>query len=172
MTRRRVRRHLRRLGCQALAEGFADASPLFRHEIAYVMGQLQHSDTVPALTTVRGCQGIRCARRPAPPYRLLRLSGRLPCRVSCPRGETLRAAAACGCWSHAFPLPLSGQVLEKLEEHGMVRHEAAEALGAIGMEACVDAIKRFRDDPAVIVAESCDVALDFVDYWADCVPAA
>ena len=33
----------------ALCAGFSDASPLFRHEVAYVLGQLQHAASVPAL---------------------------------------------------------------------------------------------------------------------------
>lgn len=36
----------------ALAEGFGDSSALFRHEIAYVMGQLQHPASVQALKKV------------------------------------------------------------------------------------------------------------------------
>lgn len=35
---------------QALAKGFADPSALFRHEIAFVFGQLSHSASIPALT--------------------------------------------------------------------------------------------------------------------------
>jgi len=35
---------------QALAKGFADPSALFRHEIAFVFGQLSHPASVPALT--------------------------------------------------------------------------------------------------------------------------
>lgn len=34
----------------ALARGFADASALFRHEIAFVFGQLAHPASIPALT--------------------------------------------------------------------------------------------------------------------------
>lgn len=34
----------------ALAKGFADASALFRHEIAFVFGQLSHPASIPALT--------------------------------------------------------------------------------------------------------------------------
>lgn len=34
----------------ALAEGFADNSALFRHEIAFVFGQLSHPASIPALT--------------------------------------------------------------------------------------------------------------------------
>ena len=33
----------------ALASGFADPSPLFRHEIAFVFGQLSHPASIPSL---------------------------------------------------------------------------------------------------------------------------
>jgi deoxyhypusine monooxygenase len=36
----------------ALAKGFADPSALFRHEIAFVFGQLSHPASIPALTAV------------------------------------------------------------------------------------------------------------------------
>jgi deoxyhypusine monooxygenase len=35
---------------QALARGFTDPSALFRHEIAFVFGQLSHPASIPALT--------------------------------------------------------------------------------------------------------------------------
>ncbi|CAG8973755.1 hypothetical protein HYALB_00007705 [Hymenoscyphus albidus] len=35
---------------KALAKGFADPSPLFRHEIAFVFGQLSHPASIPALS--------------------------------------------------------------------------------------------------------------------------
>lgn len=35
---------------QALAKGFTDSSALFRHEIAFVFGQLSHPASIPALT--------------------------------------------------------------------------------------------------------------------------
>lgn len=92
----------------ALAAGFKDASPLFRHEVAYVMGQMQHPASVPALTAV----------------------------------------------------------LEDAGEHRMVRHEAAEALGAVGGAACEAVLERYRADGEVVVRESCVVALDTMEYWA------
>lgn len=93
----------------ALCEGFKDPSPLFRHEVAYVLGQLQHAASVPAL-----------------------------------KSRTEDAA-----------------------EHEMVRHEAAEALGAIGTGECIDFLKGYSgDDVPVMLKESCQVALDVVDYWA------
>jgi len=36
----------------ALASGFADPSALFRHEVAFVFGQLSHPASIPALTSV------------------------------------------------------------------------------------------------------------------------
>ena len=36
----------------ALASGFKDSSALFRHEIAFVFGQLSHPASIPALTDV------------------------------------------------------------------------------------------------------------------------
>lgn len=92
---------------QALAGGFADPSALFRHEIAFVFGQLSHPASIPALVT------------------------------------TLRDRS----------------------EVGMVRHEAAEALGSLGDEEGVEAILReFVDDEEQVVRESCVVALDMAEY--------
>ncbi len=53
-------------------------------------------------------------------------------------------------------------------EHGMVRHEAAEAIGAIGDSECVALLQRFVKDSDELVRESCEVALDAVEYWAAC----
>jgi deoxyhypusine monooxygenase len=39
---------------QALAKGLADPSALFRHEIAFVFGQLSHPASIPALTAALG----------------------------------------------------------------------------------------------------------------------
>jgi len=93
----------------ALCEGLKDSSPLFRHEVAYVLGQMQKEVTVPALT----------------------------------------------------------EVLTNTQEHRMVRHEAAEALGAIGGEEVELILGEFLDDAEVVVTESCEVALDTLDYWED-----
>ena len=88
--------------------GLADASPLFRHEVAYVLGQLAHAAAAPALRA------------------------------------RVRDAA----------------------EHDMVRHEAAEALGAIGTEECVEFLRAYTSDGTLMLRESCVVALDCVDYWS------
>ena len=59
------------------------------------------------------------------------------------------------------------KVVEDESEHGMVRHEAAEALGAICTEKSLDLLKRFSKSPCRIVRESCEVALDQAEYYSD-----
>ena len=54
--------------------------------------------------------------------------------------------------------------LEDYDEDVMVRHEAAEALGAIGDRAALGVLERFKDDKDVVVAESCEVALDLLEW--------
>merc|ERR1711862_582234 len=63
--------------------------------------------------------------------------------------------------------------LKNTIEHRMVRHEAAEALGAI-MEyetdescrnLCQQILEEYMNDDELVVSESCVVALDAVDYW-------
>jgi deoxyhypusine monooxygenase len=99
---------------QALATGFKDPSAVFRHEVAYVLGQMAHPAAV----------------------------------------ASLKAS------------------LSDESEHAMVRHEAAEALGAIADEdAAAKDLQRYlqqyqQNDKDKIVRESCDVALDIADYWA------
>jgi len=91
---------------EALCEGFQDSSALFRHEIAYVLGQMQDPIAINALTCV----------------------------------------------------------LKKSNENGMVRHEAAEALGSIGTQDCLPLLESHLTDNERVVRESCFVALDIYDY--------
>jgi deoxyhypusine monooxygenase len=91
----------------ALAKGFADPSALFRHEIAFVFGQLSHPASIPSLTAT----------------------------------------------------------LANVNEVGMVRHEAAEALGSLGDEDGVeDTLRRFLEDPEEVVRDSVVVALDMAEF--------
>ena len=85
------------------------SSALLRHEVAYVLGQMQHSASVESLA------------------------------------ESLRRTG----------------------EHAMVRHESAEALGAIEgrWEDCEVILREFLNDHDIVVRESCMVALDAADYW-------
>ncbi|GMH63794.1 hypothetical protein TL16_g03802, partial [Triparma laevis f. inornata] len=56
--------------------------------------------------------------------------------------------------------------LERGDEHEFVRHESAEAIGAIedDWERCEEVLKRFMEDKDKCVAQSCEVALDAADY--------
>lgn len=91
----------------ALARGFTDPSALFRHEIAFVFGQLSHPASIPSLV----------------------------------------------------------ETLSDTQEAGMVRHEAAEALGGLGDEDGVeDILRKFLDDPEQVVRESVIVALDMAEF--------
>ncbi|VDN27681.1 unnamed protein product [Cylicostephanus goldi] len=104
---------------KALAQGlYCEDSALFRHEVAYVLGQAQS------------------------PVAIKELKDRL----------TL------------------------LSENHMVRHECAEALGAIATNECTAILQEYLKDKEVIVSplfvdvlmrvvrESCEVALDMADY--------
>lgn len=92
--------------CLALASGFSDPSALFKHEIAYVFGQLCNPVTVPSLI----------------------------------------------------------KVLKDDREAGMVRHEAAEALGSIATDECLPVLKSFLNDEEQVVRDSAVVALDMYEY--------
>lgn len=91
----------------ALLDGFRDSSALFRHEVAYVLGQMQRAVTTEGLA----------------------------------------------------------EVLRNKSEHRMVRHEAAEALGAIGGEKIEEILREYLHDGEAVVEESCHVALDTIEYW-------
>lgn len=55
-------------------------------------------------------------------------------------------------------------VLEDSSQEPMVRHEAAEALGAIGDTTVVDFLKKYIEDSAVEVAETCQIALERIEW--------
>lgn len=89
-----------------LCSAFSATSALLRHELAYVLGQMQNPRALPTL------------------------------------------------W----------QRLEDEEEHVMVRHEAAEAMGAIGDGRSRTILERFIRHPVDEISESCEVALDLLDW--------
>ncbi|KAL6735361.1 hypothetical protein Aduo_005811 [Ancylostoma duodenale] len=92
---------------KALAQGlYCEDSALFRHEVAYVLGQAQS------------------------PVAIKELKDRL-----------------------ALP-----------SENSMVRHECAEALGAIATNECTSFLQDYTKDKERVVRESCEVALDMADY--------
>lgn len=91
---------------EALGAALKCGGALFRHEIAFVLGQLQDERGVPYLK----------------------------------------------------------ESLQNPEENEMVRHECAEALGAIASEECLDVLNEYLRDEKRVVKESCEIALDMCDY--------
>lgn len=90
----------------ALGKGLKCNSALFRHEVAFVLGQLQHECSIGVLA----------------------------------------------------------ENLKDTNENEMVRHECAEALGAIATDECIEILNRYLDDEKQVVKESCIVALDMCEY--------
>lgn len=58
-------------------------------------------------------------------------------------------------------------VLEDVTQEPMVRHEAAEALGAIGVPEVIPILEKYKNDPVVEVAETCSIASDRVKWLQD-----
>lgn len=46
----------------------------------------------------------------------------------------------------------------------MVRHEAAEALGALSSLPSLDLLKKYRNDESRAVRETCEIAVDKIEY--------
>lgn len=93
----------------ALAAGLKDPSALFRHDVAFCLGQRQEAGAIRVLSNV----------------------------------------------------------LRDVSEHSMVRHEAAEALGAIGTPECLEILEEFREDPVREVSETCSLALQRIEDLRD-----
>ncbi|KAG5851448.1 hypothetical protein ANANG_G00093550 [Anguilla anguilla] len=56
-------------------------------------------------------------------------------------------------------IPILETVLKDTNQEPMVRHEAGEALGAIGNPKVLDLLKEYSEDPVVEVAETCQLAV-------------
>uniref|UniRef100_A0A8C0F199 Deoxyhypusine hydroxylase n=1 Tax=Bubo bubo TaxID=30461 RepID=A0A8C0F199_BUBBB len=61
-------------------------------------------------------------------------------------------------------IPVLIRVLEDTSQEPMVRHEAGEALGAIGNPDVLDILKRYSGDPVVEVAETCQLAVKRLEW--------
>lgn len=91
----------------AITQGLADPSALFRHEVAYCLGQRGSPEAVKNLL----------------------------------------------------------QILENRDEHPMVRHEAGEALGAIGTAECLNHLRDHQDDACLEVAQTCQLAMQRIEFY-------
>ncbi|NXE30509.1 DOHH hydroxylase, partial [Ardeotis kori] len=64
----------------------------------------------------------------------------------------------------AAAVPVLVRVLQDAGQEPMVRHEAGEALGAIGDPSVLDILKRYSEDPVVEVAETCQLAVRRLEW--------
>lgn len=56
-------------------------------------------------------------------------------------------------------IPKLESILSNTSEEAVVRHEAAEALAAIGLSSSIDILKAYVDDPVTEVSETCQLAV-------------
>ncbi|ORZ31852.1 Deoxyhypusine hydroxylase [Catenaria anguillulae PL171] len=61
-------------------------------------------------------------------------------------------------------LPILTAVLENTTEDSMVRHEAAEAMGAIGKADVIPVLEKYLNDPEDAVRETCELAVDLLKW--------
>ncbi|KAF3436181.1 hypothetical protein FNV43_RR23273 [Rhamnella rubrinervis] len=90
----------------AIVDSLGSKSALLKHEVAYVLGQLQNKIASAALSNI----------------------------------------------------------LKNDNEHPMVRHEAAEALGSIADDKSISLLEEFAMDSEPIVSQSCEVALSMLEF--------
>ena len=64
-------------------------------------------------------------------------------------------------------IPYLEEMVRCKSESDIVRHECAEALGSIGTEKALEFLKRYLQDESLVVKQSCEVALDMIDYTND-----
>ena len=104
---------------EVLAEGLKSKNALFRHEIAYVLGQIQS----PLVTYCLG-------------------------QIGDPQA-----------------IPVLSEVLTDLKQEPIVRHEAGEALGAIGDVSVLQLLQRIRDeDQEEVVIDTCKLAVARLEW--------
>jgi len=63
----------------------------------------------------------------------------------------------------ALAVPFLTATLRDTEEDCIVRHEAAEALAAIGLEESIAVLKEYCNDKSTEVAETCIIALEKIE---------
>lgn len=63
-------------------------------------------------------------------------------------------------------VPYLQKVLADLQEDPMCRHEAAEALGALGDAGNLEILREFRDREGeeVVIKETCEIAIDRIEW--------
>lgn len=63
-----------------------------------------------------------------------------------------------------YAIPYLIRVLKDKKQETMVRHEAGEALGAIGSPEVLNVLREYSSDPQIEVAETCQLALQRIEW--------
>lgn len=63
-----------------------------------------------------------------------------------------------------YAIPYLIRVLKDKKQEAMVRHEAGEALGAIGSPEVLNVLREYASDPQIEVAETCQLALQRIEW--------
>lgn len=63
-----------------------------------------------------------------------------------------------------YAIPYLIRVLKDKKQETMVRHEAGEALGAIGSPEVLNVLREYSSDPQIEVAETCQLALQRIQW--------
>nr|CAG8490497.1 3963_t:CDS:2 [Entrophospora candida] len=63
-----------------------------------------------------------------------------------------------------YAIPILCKVLTNKNEDPMVRHEAAEALGAIGDLSSMEVLQKYLNDEQVVVRETCELAIEKIKF--------
>ncbi|XP_062888673.1 deoxyhypusine hydroxylase isoform X3 [Mobula hypostoma] len=61
-------------------------------------------------------------------------------------------------------IPVLRRVLQDGNQEPMVRHEAGEALGAIGKPEVLELLRKYSHDPVIEVAETCQLAVKRIEW--------
>lgn len=69
-----------------------------------------------------------------------------------------------------YAIPGLIRVLQDKTQEPMVRHEAGEALGAIGSVDVLDILREYANDPQTEVAETCQLAVQRIEWLKDKCP--
>ncbi|KAI9140322.1 Deoxyhypusine hydroxylase [Paraphysoderma sedebokerense] len=69
-----------------------------------------------------------------------------------------------GQMKNPYSIPVLTSTLSDASEDAMVRHEAAEALGAIGESSVLDVLEKFLKDEERVVRETCELAVERIKY--------
>lgn len=70
-----------------------------------------------------------------------------------------------GQMQNPYAVPILTRVLADTKAHPIVRHEAAEAIGAIGLPSSLEILRKFTSDPHKEVSETCEVAVARIEHF-------